>query len=177
MAPGLGLHDDVLAAVLDVDGREVGVGRGRGCPATAFLPWDLQVRGVGLIAVAGADDDVEARVSRCLPRLLDDAGQAEHAAGEVLVVVAVDVVGVHGGGRGVVERHAGDRADLPALLLELVEEGRDQPAVVGDVDAVVVRLDPADELGGAVRRVGVGVEDPADGLRRPPGRPRWPTGP
>ena len=106
-----------------------------------------------------------------MPRLLDDPGQAEHVPGEVLVVVAVDVVRVHRGGRDVVERHAGHRADFPALVLELVEKRRHEPAVVGDVDAVVVRLDSADELGGALRRVGIGVQDAADGQHtRPVGR-------
>ena len=97
-----------------------------------------------------------------LAELLADAGQAEHVAGQVLVVVAVDVVRVHRRGRGVVERHAGDGPHLPALRLQLVEEGRHELALVGDVHAVVVRLVPADELGGAGRRVGVGVEHAAD---------------
>ena len=63
-------------------------------------------------------------MGRVLAEFLDDPGQAEHVAGEVLVVVAVDVVRVHRRGRGVVERHAGDGADLPPLRLQLVEEGR-----------------------------------------------------
>ena len=100
---------------------------------------------------------------RLFPVDLGDAGQAEHVSGEILVVVAVDVVGVHGGGRDVVERHAGHGADLPALRLELVEQGGDEPAVVGDVHPVVVGLDPGGELAGALRRVGVGVDDAADG--------------
>ena len=37
------------------------------------------------------------------------------------------------------------------------------PAVIGEVDPVVVRLDPADHLGGALGRVGVSVQDSAGG--------------
>ena len=124
------------------------------------LPHD--VLRLHLDAVAGADDDVEAGQQRGLTGFLENPRQAEHAAGEVLVVVAVDVLAVHSGGRGVAERDAGDGAGLPAVGLKLVEDGRDQAAVVADVDAAVVRLDAADDLGGALRRVGVGVPLPAD---------------
>ena len=62
------------------------------------------------------------------------------------------------------KRDAGHRADLPALILELVKQGRDQPAVVGDVEPAVVRLDPTDQLRGALRRIRISVQDAADRL-------------
>ena len=140
-------------------------------PGTPFFPWAASDLAVGDDPEARTHDHVEAREERGLPCLLDDSRQAEHLPGEVLVVVAIDVLRIHRGGRDVVERHAGDRADLPPLLLELVKQGGHEPAVVGDVHAVVVRLDAADHLGGALRRVGVGVQDAADGQHaRPVGR-------
>ena len=93
-------------------------------PGTQFLPWAAIVLALAGDPESRADDHVEPRVQRQPPRLLHDAGQAEHLPGEVLVVVAVDVMGIHGGRRDVVERHARDRADLPPLVLELVEQGR-----------------------------------------------------
>ena len=70
--------------------------------------------------------------------------------------------------RGVAERDAGDRAGLPALVLKLVKEGRDDAAVIGDVQAAVVRLHAADQLRRALGRVGIGVQDAA---RRQNARP------
>src|SRR5262245_2022566 len=67
-----------------------------------------------------------------------------------------------------IEGHTGDRTKLPALILELVEQGRDQPAIVGDVHAVIIRLDPADQLAGALGRVGVSMQDTAGGLHTRP---------
>src|SRR5437763_341076 len=86
---------------------------------------------------------MSAGVGAVLAEFLGDRAEAEHVAGEVLIVIALDIVGVHRRGGGVAERHAGDGADLPApVLLELVEQGRHEPAVLGDVEAVVERLDP-----------------------------------
>ena len=63
--------------------------------------------------------------SRCLPGLLDDSRQPEHLPGKILVIVAIDVLRVHRGRRGVVKRHARDRADFPSLILKLVKQRRD----------------------------------------------------
>src|SRR5208337_5417723 len=53
---------------------------------------------------------------------------------------------------------------LPALVLKLMEKGWDKSVIIGDVQPAVERLHPADQLRGALRRIGIGVEDPAGGL-------------
>ena len=146
-------------------------------PSTPFCPLRRQRFRIGDHAEACTHDHVEAGRSGARRACWRIAGRPSICAGEVLVVVAIDILCVHRGGRDVVERHAGDRADFPPLVLKLVKERWHEPAVIGDVDPVVVRLDPADHLGGALRRVGVGVQDAADGEHARPGRPRWPTGP
>ena len=148
--PRLGVRHDILAAVLDVDRRQIGVGDEQAAEHS-ILALRCQRCRIGDDSEAGTHDDVEARPERDLAGLLEDSRQTEHLPGEVLVVVAIDILGVHGGRRDVVKRDAGDRADFPSLVLELVKQGCHDPAVVGDVHPVVVRLDPADHLGRALR--------------------------
>ena len=147
--PDFGLNANVLAAVLDVDGRPVGVGQVE-VAGHGILALRLQVSTGRHDAVTRADHDIQSRVQPRLPRLLDDAGQSEHGPGDVLVVVALDVLSVHSGRRGMAERYAGHRADLPALVLKLVEKGRHQAVIIGDVQAVVKRLHSTDQFRGAL---------------------------
>ena len=100
-------------------------------PGTPFRPWRASDAGVVRTPKPVPKHDVEAGAKGLMPTGLDDSGQAEHVAGEVLVVVAMDVLRVHRGRRDVVERDAGDRADFPTLCLELVKQGRhDRPSSV-----------------------------------------------
>ena len=63
---------------------------------------------IGLdLAVARAQDHVQSRMLRVFAGLLDDSGEAQHVACDVLVVVAVDVVRVHRRRGNVVEGNAG----------------------------------------------------------------------
>ena len=148
-------------------------------PSTAFLPCCLAMSP----ALPDWPKPVPMTTSspgwrRLLAVDLGDARQAEHVAGEVLVVVAVDVVGVHRGGRGVVERHAGHGPDLPALPPGAGRTGSatNRPSSV-TLMPLLYALTPVANSPALVRRVGVGVEDAADGRHARPCRPRWPTAP
>ena len=173
---GFGLCANIFAAVLDIDGRPVGIGQ-KELARNPVPALDFQISLVRRDAEAGADHDVQSRVEPGLPRFLNDAGKAQHGPGDVLVVVSFHVLNIHAGRRGVAKRHAGDRAGFPALVLKLMEEGWHQAAVVRDVEPAVVRLHSADELRGALRRIGISMEHPAGRPNSPPGRPRRPTAP
>ena len=102
----------------------------------------LEVRSLVLVVVrvdaeAAADEHVEAG-----QRLgaVGDRRQAEHVAGDVLVVVTADVVRIGTGGRGMGHRHARHGPHGPALLLERDGDRLEQRTGGIDVDRVVVGL-------------------------------------
>jgi hypothetical protein len=78
-----------------------------------------------------------------------------------LKVIAVDVVGIGAGRRGVADLHARDDADRPTTALQLVSHGRDLSPLRIDVDAGIEGFDPRGQRRGGRRRVGRGVT--ADG--------------
>ena len=86
----------------------------------------MKARGVRLLTEARTDHDVKPRMQRFLAGLLGDGAEAEHVAGEILVVVAMDVMGVHRGGRGVVNGTLVTVPSFQPCVLERMEERRSE---------------------------------------------------
>ena len=105
-------------------------------------PLVLVFLGIGRHAEATADHHVETgkRVGA-----VSDRWQAHEVAGDVLVVVATDVVGITAGRGGVRCGHARHRPDRVATLLERAGDRYDVPTVHVDIDRVVIGLDAGTE--------------------------------
>ena len=127
-------------------GIDRGERRGGDVLVPRFVVDPLLLRVVGGVAAEPtADDNVEAR--QWFPAVRHRA-HSHHVAGDVLVVVAADVVGIGAGRRGMGDRHARHGADGPALLLERARDRLDLFPCGIDVDRVVVGLAAGAESGG-----------------------------
>src|SRR5205807_7618223 len=83
--------------------------------------------------------------------------EANQVSRQVLVVVAVNVVGVRARGSRVADGNARDDADGTAALLRFVGHGDDAVAYDVDVDRVVVGLHAAGHRGGGGGGIGIGM--------------------
>ena len=86
-----------------------------------------------------------------------DRAEPDEIAGQVLIIVAMDVMGVGTGGGGMADGHAGDDSNRKPLCLRFVRYRGDLMAVHVDIDRIVVGLDAAAQGRSRGRRIGIGM--------------------